>query len=122
MQTNTVTKQVPAFSLESLVEFLDGYRHVSHIRENSKLEVSSDKGAFVFSDSNFATLEKAEEELDKLFEFISSGDESVKNDWILHVERWEYANEFENTAQETPQDEREEYEGQSDVQDFGPDL
>lgn len=118
MQTNTATKQVPAFSLESLVEFLDGYRHVSHIRENSKLEVSSDKGAFVFSDSNFATLETAETELKNLFEFISSDDESVENDWILHVERWEYANEFA----ETPQDEREEYEGQADVQDFGTDL
>jgi len=34
------------------------------------------------------------------------------------VERWEYANEFGDT----PQDEREDYEGQTDTQDFGPDL
>jgi hypothetical protein len=118
MQTNTATKQVSAFSLESLIEFLDGYRHVSHIRENSKLEVSKDCGTFVFSDSNFETLESAEIALDRLFEFISPGDESVESDWVFHVERWEYANEFT----ETPSDEREDYEGQAEIQDFGPDL
>jgi len=119
MQNATIKATAAALTVLSLIEFLEAYpfnleqmeRENDDSSKSTELLVSNREENFTIGFSPF-TINGEDATAKDFILRVANGDESVADDWNMHVDRFVPDNEY---------DERAEVSGQADVSDYGPD-